>query len=369
MRILVVDDSIAYRKTISQILSECEGIEVVGEAANGKIATARLQQESVDLVTLDMEMPEMDGLATLKEISANSPHVRVIVFASQTARGATGALKALELGAVDVVPKPNRDYDSIREAYEHVKELLLPRVLAFQQEAANGPAVSRPSPIPNQAREPARSVVEEAPVAFHRHDLRRFRPKLIVIGSSTGGPAALTQLFSEIGISDLSVPILIAQHMPPVFTKSLADRIGKESGIACAEAVNGEPLLNRIYVAPGDFHLEITPGHDEGFQLRVHQGPKRHNVRPTVDILFESAAEYFGKRTMAFVLTGMGSDGGQGAVCIKKSGGAVMIQDKQSSVVWGMPGAVHEHGAFDAMGDIHRCQNYLREMAQPMSGE
>lgn len=369
MRVLVVDDSIAYRKTISQILSECEGITVVGEVSNGKIAIQKMEQEPIDLITLDMEMPEMDGISTINEMNKKDIKTAVIVFASQNQRAASEALKALKLGAIDVIPKPNREYDSIRQAYEHVRELLLPKVIAYKNEMLN-----RSNHL--KVQEAIRPLIQPKIVSdnnkkldsqYIKVDLETFRPKIIVIGCSTGGPSALEKIFESIqGV--IKVPILIVQHMPPFFTASLAERIKKISGIESREAKNGEQLQNQIYFAPGDYHMELLENQDKkDIRFKIHQGPKKHNVRPAVDFLFESTAKIFQKQTMGFVLTGMGQDGQEGAMAIKQAGGGMMIQSKESSTVWGMPSSVHEKGAFDKIGDLESCARYLKKMVKPIT--
>jgi two-component system chemotaxis response regulator CheB len=201
-------------------------------------------------------------------------------------------------------------------------------------------------------------------VAFSPVVLGSFRPSVVVIASSTGGPTALEQIFSVLNGRNVTVPILIAQHMPPHFTEALAKRLQTVSGIAAAEGRQGEEVIpGRIYVAPGDFHMSVTRLANSGKAIiTLDQGPKRNSVRPAADCLFESAVRAYGGLVAGFVLTGMGEDGKDGAIAVKRAAGAIVIQDRASSVVWGMPGAVHAAGAFDGEGDLETCRDYLLKM-------
>jgi two-component system chemotaxis response regulator CheB len=199
-------------------------------------------------------------------------------------------------------------------------------------------------------------------LVYPKIDLFLLVPRVIVIGSSTGGPNALEAIFTQFKGKALNFPIVIAQHMPPIFTKSLAERLSVLSGLSCAEAVHGEPLKDgRVYIAPGDFHTTIVR-HDKSVVLQNDQGPKQNSVRPAVDPLFESAALAFRNQVLAVILTGMGEDGARGCRAVKEVGGAVLIQDRETSVVWGMPGAVHQLGAFDKMAPLEECAQFLAGM-------
>jgi len=359
MKILVVDDSIAYRKTISQILSSQDDIEVVGEASHGKIALAKLRQEDVDLITLDMEMPELNGLETLKALKEQKIKAKVLIFAAQTARGAKDAMTALELGALDIIPKPNQDFDSISQAYKYVEDLLLPKVLELKTTFGLRQATKfMPKGNILELRQKDKNL------SYNKINVDTFIPSAIVIASSTGGPNALEIVVKNIKQTP-RVPILIAQHMPPVFTLSLANRLSKLSGVTCVEAKNGETILpGRIYIAPGDYHMEVTQDlKGETQRVFLHKKPKRNDVRPCANFLFESAAKVWGNKLLGFVLTGMGADGADGAVAIKNANGAVVIQDEHSSTVWGMPRAVHDLGAYDKMMGIENCASLLSKVS------
>lgn len=348
MRVLVVDDSVVFRSQIKEALKDVPQVEVVGTANNGKIALQRLEQSSVDLVTLDMEMPEMGGLETIKEIRRLKFNVKIIVFSSHTTSGSAVALDALAAGAEDFVAKPSGDEINYENAAQKIKGELVPKILQFV----------RPVQVSTQSSAPVSSANKRT---FVKRDLDSFHPSVVVIGSSTGGPPALEEVLKNLS-KPIRVPILIAQHMPPIFTASLAARIQGVSGIAAAEARDGEVLeAGKIYVAPGNYHLSIIKPLDKVI-LKLDQGPQRNSVRPAVDVLFESAATVFGNRVCGVILTGMGEDGMLGAIAIKDRGGGVLIQDRESSVVFGMPGAVYSSGAYDYVGNLASINSYIRRL-------
>lgn len=346
IRVLVVDDSIVFRSQISACLAEVPGVEVVGAAPNGRIALQKIEQQSVDLVTLDMEMPEMDGLSTLKEIQQKGLKVKSIVFSSQTQRGAEKALEALRLGATDVVAKPSGDQMNFELAKEAIKELLVPKVLQFvdpkllrlrKESAQPGDVLSKPNTMISPTK-PKRS-------------LDQLKIDLCLVASSTGGPNALEEIFRGLK-GGLNKPMFIAQHMPPVFTKILAQRLSEVSGIEVREAESGELVRGGVVrVAPGDYHLRIQK-EGGGFRVHLDQGPLRNSVRPAADFLFESGLECSPSSILAIVLTGMGEDGKVGAKKLRDAGTPVVIQSRESCVVFGMPGALFEIDEFDLIQDL-----------------
>ncbi len=359
MRVLIVDDSVVFRSQIKAALEGAALIEIAGTANNGKIALQRLAQSSVDLVTLDMEMPEMSGLETIREIRKAKFPVRVIIFSSHTTRGSELALEALAAGADDFVAKPTGESISMESASERIRNELLPKIFQFAESHASKELSSKK---PETARPPIFSTPPSTPSqSYTKKGLETFRPDVIVIGSSTGGPPALEKVLTGITVP-IRCPILIAQHMPPIFTASLAKRLQEVTGVPAAEAKDQEELQNgKIYIAPGNYHLSIVKG-PLGVRLKLDQGPPRNSVRPAVDTLFESAAQCYGSKCMGFVLTGMGEDGLQGAKIIKQGLGGVMIQDRLSSVVFGMPGAVYQSGAYDEMGNLSSINSMIRNM-------
>ncbi len=358
MRVLIVDDSVVFRSAIRTALERLPGIEVVGAAANGKIALEKIKQLSVDLITLDMEMPDLDGIETLKQLRAAGHRQTVVVFSSMTTLGAERAIDALRFGADEVVAKPAQSEEGgIEGAVEKVRFALLPIIEAFRSKWAPAPRSSPAGDTSSVGYSPPASLNIGLPPS-----LLRFRPAVLVIGSSTGGPMALENLFIALKDAVPRVPILICQHMPPVFTASLAKRLEVVCGIPASEGLQGESIKpGRIYVAPGDYHMVLAKG-PNGAMVRLHQGPAVNSVRPAVDPLFESAAEVFGASVLSVVLTGMGADGAIGAERIRGVGGKVLIQDQASCVVFGMPGAVAEKKAFDGMGDPTSIGQFIRRM-------
>ncbi|MBA4016991.1 MAG: chemotaxis response regulator protein-glutamate methylesterase [Pirellula sp.] len=333
IRILIVDDSVVIRRLLTDILSQEPGIEVAGIAPNGRIALAKLPQINPDLVTLDVEMPELDGLETLRELRKTYPKLPVIMFSTLTARGAAETLDALALGASDYVAKP-ANVGSVAAGIQSVREQLLPKIRALC-----APRVAVPK-LPAAASGVARPLKPSAtgPRCF----------EVAVIGSSTGGPQALSKLLTALP-ADFPVPIVVVQHMPPLFTQHLANRLNQECALRVSEAQVGDRLEpGRVLIAPGDFHVELVR---RGTEVRValNQAPPENSCRPAVDVLFRSAASIYGANSLGVVLTGMGQDGLRGSEAIVQSGGAVIAQDQATSVVWGMPRAVAEAGIAHAV--------------------
>ena len=342
IRVLIVDDSIIYRSQIRAALTSFPHLELVGTANNGRMAMETLNKVSIDLVILDMEMPEMDGLQTLLEMRKIKSSAKVLLFSSQTARGAQITLEALRLGASDFVTKPDETTNSLNQNPANlIRQLLEPKIDAL---------FPRASSQPPQTSKKTQSVFE-----------LETRPKAIVIGCSTGGPNVLETIFSDISKKckgPLPFPVFIVQHMPPLFTKALAQRLERLSGWKVVEATHGEPVQNCVYVAPGDYHMVIET-EDNRAVISLEQSPKVHFVRPAVDPLFISAARCYGRYCVGFVLTGMGSDGLHGCKEVKAGGGSIIIQNQESCVVFGMPGAVQQSGLQDAEMNPDQIQNCI----------
>jgi two-component system chemotaxis response regulator CheB len=354
MKVLVVDDSIVFRSQISASLSGVENVEVIGTAANGKIALLKLQQQQVDLITLDMEMPELNGLETIKEMKRLEIKAKIIVFSSQTISGAEKALEALAAGADDVVAKPSSDDMSFDKAQKMIEEALIPRVLQFSKSSFRVSGSPGTISINSQLR-PAVS----ANYSSTKKNLKHFSPKAVVIASSTGGPNALETIFENLKCVP-SVPIFIVQHMPPVFTQILARRLGEISGIPVHEATDGQrPKGGNVYLAPGGYHMFVHKDVN-GLVIKLTQDHLRNSVRPAADFLFESAEEIFHNQLLGVVLTGMGEDGAAGAKRIHDAGGGIVIQDKESCVVFGMPGAVFVNDTYDDILNLSEITQFLK---------
>jgi len=333
IRVLIADDAVVIRRLLSNCLAEDPDIEVVGTAANGQIALARIEQVNPDVVTMDIEMPVMDGLKTLEAIRKTHPRLPVIMFSTLTERGASATLDALSLGASDYVTKP-ANVGSVGAALLRIRDELIPKIKGLCHRAPAQPALV-----------PPRAGAKARPAALGPAEI-------LAIGVSTGGPNALSALLPGLSKS-FPVPIVIVQHMPPLFTRLLAERLGAVSGLPAREGEAGALLRpGEVLVAPGGFHLEVERAAD-GLRLRTHQGPPENSCRPAVDVLFRSVARVFGDRALAVVLTGMGSDGLHGCECIHEAGGQVLAQDEASSVVWGMPGAVSQAGLAAKVLPLH----------------
>jgi two-component system chemotaxis response regulator CheB len=340
VRVLVVDDSVVVRRLVSDVLAADPDIEVVATASNGRLALARIDQMAPDLVTLDIEMPELDGIATLRELRKRGNRVPVIMFSTLTERGAAATLDALEAGASDYVTKP-ANVGSISESLEQVRQSLVPKIKALvPRPSSRGPAAT----VPRQAvatvgaAAPAPRQFVAAPRRTQRSPFR-----VLVVGCSTGGPDALARLLADLP-ADLPVPVAVVQHMPPVFTRQFAMRLDRTSPFHVVEAHGAEILEpGTVYIAPGDFHLSLVTAGARTLTA-VEQGPPENFCRPAVDVLFRSAAAVFGPDVLAVVLTGMGADGRRGSQDVVTAGGSVIVQDEATSVVWGMPGAVAQAG-------------------------
>ena len=334
IKVLVVDDSVVVRRLVTDVLGADPRIEVVGAAANGKIALAKIPQLNPDVVTLDIEMPEMDGLQTLAHLRRDHPRLPAIMFSTLSERGARATLDALALGARDYVTKP-ANVGSVQASMASIRDQLVPKIVALAASSARRSGV----PVDGLALPAAQPRTLPAP-ATHR---RTARPDVLIIGVSTGGPEALATVLPQLP-ADLPVPVLVVQHMPPVFTRLLAERLNARSKLTVSEAAAGDLVVpGRVLLAPGDFHLRLRR---TGTEVRValDQGTPENFCRPAVDVLFRSAVEVYGGGCLAVVLTGMGSDGARGAAAVVAAGGEVLVQDERTSVVWGMPGAVASAG-------------------------
>lgn len=340
IRVLIVDDAVVVRRIVSDILSEDPDIEIAGTAANGRIALAKIPQVNPDLITLDVEMPEMNGLEALAEIRKLYPVLPVIMFSTLTERGGQATLEALSLGATDYVTKP-ANVGSVSAAMQRIREELIPKIKTFCAKVAGlkPPTIS----IPERLVKPSQLA---APMAKPKIGEIRQRIDILAIGVSTGGPNALAELM-PVFPKDFPIPIVIVQHMPPFFTKLLADRLASKSSIKINEGVAGTKLnAGEAWVAPGNYHM-VLEGDSRTATIQVNQDPPENSCRPAVDVLFRTVAQIYGARTLAVILTGMGQDGLIGCEHIRDAGGRILAQDENTSVVWGMPGFVAKAGLAD----------------------
>lgn len=347
IRVMVVDDSAVIRKIVTQTLEHDDSFEFVGSAPNGVLALQKLPQLEPDIVVLDVEMPEMDGIETLRHIRARYPDLKVVMFSTLTERGASVTIEALTLGASDYATKVSNTGGESSMAV--LRNELLPKLKQFftvhhGPHAGTSPRAVQTTPPPAApARKPAPAAASPVTPTPRAGSVA---PEAVVIGVSTGGPTALHEIVPEIP-SNFPLPILIVQHMPPIFTKLLAERLATRARIPIVEACDGQPVLGgHAYVAPGDFHMRVT-GRPDRPRIALDQGPQENSCRPAVDCLFRSAAEVWGSSTLAVVLTGMGSDGLIGCEILRTKGSYILAQDEPTSVVWGMPGFVARAGLAD----------------------
>ena len=366
IRVLIVDDSALVRQLLTKILSSDPDIEVVGTAMDPQIAKKKIIELKPDVITLDIEMPKMDGLTFLKLIMHNRP-TPVVMISSLTAHGAEITMDALEAGAVDFVSKPTIDVSGTLENFSE-------EILAKVKASAGVRVFGRKNPVKPQPRsdvtEPklSRTIEPDAVKVDEKYSatviLKRPRKyfqkikttdKVIAIGASTGGTEAIKEILLAL---PADVPaIVIAQHIPPVFSKAFADRINQMTDLTVTEAGENQLMLpGHVYVAPGDRHL-IVIRDGAKYRCQLHDGPPVNRHRPSVDVLFRSVAQHVGENALGILLTGMGADGARGLKEIMDLGGKTIAQDEKTSVVWGMPGEAVKLGAAKKvlpLGSIHQ---------------
>ena len=368
IRVLIVDDSVLMRQAVRRLLNEDPGIEVVDVARNGLEALAKAEKLKPAVLTMDVEMPHMDGLSALKMLMERYP-APVVMLSSLTAAGADATVRALALGAVDFMQKPSANVTGgLRalgaELIAKVKRASIARVRRPFPATLPRPSTSPPGPalavrvvLGSGLR--ARAVARPSAPSMSAPLLPEREPnRLLVIGSSTGGPRALAEVVSGLP-AGLDCAVLIVQHLPAGFTRSLADRLDHGSPLAVAEAKDGDVLrAGRVLVAPGDFHLKVV-----GHRVQLDMGPRRHGVRPSIDTTLETAAQSFGPSVLTAILTGMGEDGTEGARAVKAAGGLVLAEDESTCVVYGMPRSIVERGLSDEVVPLdHMAEAIVRHL-------
>jgi len=341
--VLVVDDSAFMRRMTSQIIDASGEFIVAGTARNGYEALKQVHTLEPDIVTLDVDMPELDGLSALGYIMSETPRPVVMLSAGTTASGQTATLRALELGAVDFVLKPS---GSISLDLPVISERLL--------EALRAAAAANPAGLRMLARPASTDGTERLAIASSATNV-------VVIASSTGGPRALAAIVPHLPRT-LPAAVLVVQHMPPGFTKSLAQRLDLVSPIRVDEAQDGEAVMHgRVYVAPGGWHMTVRDD-GGGPTIALEQSPSVWGVRPAADLLFRSAAELFGASTVAVVLTGMGRDGADGARAVRVAGGRAIIQDRETATIFGMPQAALSLAGADRVAPLGEISAAITEL-------
>lgn len=351
IKVLIVDDTIFYRKVVTDILSTFPDVEVVGTANNGEIAMARIKTLRPHLLTLDVEMPQMNGLQVLEAIQQQGLGIDSLMLSSKTQKDSMVTLQALELGAFDFIAKP--DEGDSQENLKHLARHLRFAITAYGNSMALRRKLSGDAPGP-AVRQSAKLNQVQAAVrsAGAKGRQRSERSKVIAIGVSTGGPKALAEMLPRLR-GDLGVPILLVQHMPPMFTASLATNLNGKCALRVKEAENGETVqANTIYIAPGGRQMKVASSAGLERIIRITDDPPENNCRPAVDYLFRSVAREYGAHATCVVLTGMGADGKLGLTVAKASGAFAIAQDEASCVVYGMPKAVVDAGLADVVAPL-----------------
>jgi two-component system, chemotaxis family, protein-glutamate methylesterase/glutaminase len=361
LRVLVVDDAVVYRRLVSDLLEELPGVEVVGTAGNGKMAMARMASLRPDLLILDLNMPEMDGLEVLLRMKTEAPDTAAIILSAFTPEGGELTMKALELGAFDYILKPQNL--SMEENRHALKDALAPMIRSFVR-------LREVRDIIRTARYPQgtlKSIETLSGSTKRDQGIKTFtikrvpKSRVVAIGISTGGPAALAKMMPALP-GDLDVPVLIVQHMPPLYTQALAERLDTKCAIKVKEANDGEALLpNTAYIAPGGSQMKVAkaPGSRE-LIIRITNDPPENGCKPSADYLFRSIAEHFGGRATGVIMTGMGSDGASGLKLMKEHGATVIAQDASTSVVFGMARKPIEEEIVDVVVPLDKIAEEIR---------
>ncbi|RAI39626.1 protein-glutamate methylesterase/protein-glutamine glutaminase [Rhodoplanes roseus] len=352
VRVMVVDDSVVVRGLIARWLEEQPDFEVVASLRTGQEAVDQVERLDPDVAILDIEMPVLDGISALPQLLAKKRDLVVIMASTLTRHNAEVSLKALSLGAADYIPKPETargvttSADFKRDLVEKVRHLGQRR----RRMRGPRPAPATPAPsAPALGRPAVHALATDKAPPCKLRPFSHTMPRVLLIGSSTGGPQALNEVIAQLGRVIDQVPVLITQHMPPTFTTILAEHLSRASGKTVREGVDGEPVVaGRVYVAPGAIHMQVAR-RDNQPVIVLRDGPLVNFCKPAVDPLLVSAAQVWGGASLCVILTGMGSDGAKGAAELVAAGGSVIAQDEASSVVWGMPGAVAQAGLCSAI--------------------
>ena len=356
LRVMVVDDAVVVRGLVSRWVGEQPGLAVVASLRTGRQAVDQLERADPDVVVLDIDMPELDGISALPLLLAKKRDLVVIMASTLTRRNAEISLKALALGAADYVPKPDSNR-GITTSTAFRRELI-EKIVELGGRRRRGEAWGRPAALPRPGSRPVPAGAQ--PIALRPFSI--VPPRVLLVGASTGGPQALRGLVSQLAAVCDRVPVLITQHMPPTFTTIMAEHLARASGRPAHEPHDGEPIRpGTIYLAPGGRHMQVAR-RDRLPVVALDEGPLVNFCRPAVDPLFASAAQVWGGAVLALVLTGMGADGARGAAAIVAAGGSVVAQDEATSVVWGMPGAVARAGLCSAVLPLDRIAPKLVEL-------
>ena len=360
LKVLIVDDTIVYRKIVSDVLSDLPDVEVVGSAHNGKAAITKMTSLKPDILTLDIEMPEMNGLEVLQYIKDKRLDVGAVMLSTLTHEGGEMTMKALELGAFDFILKPQEG--NMVDNTEALKKTIVPILKAFTRQneikhLLKGKIGSKESDKENKRFSESDQAVQRMHALTGR---LRQRSEIVAIGISTGGPKALAQMMPSLP-SNLGVPILIVQHMPPIFTMSLAKSLDNKCSFDVREAKDGEPVVSNVaFIAPGGKQMKVMAGGDgKGRVIRITDDPSENNCKPSVDYLFRSIAYHYVGRATGVIMTGMGSDGFLGLELMKKNGSTIIAQNSETSVVYGMPKGPIDAGIVDIIAPLDKIASEI----------
>ena len=362
IKVMIADHSSALRRLLADVIAKHDEIELSYEAKNGSEALGALPKCSPDVVVLEVEMPVMNGLETAAAIRALNPKVPIIMFSALMREGAEMTIKALARGASDFQTKPKL-IGHLSKARQHIVENLIPKIIRWGRRKSHAPNLAGTAPKSQPQLKKPTGLGQKLGA---RTEIPR--PDVIAIGASTGGPKALKEFLKPLP-GDLEVPILIVQHMPPIFTSTMASQLNSGCQLNVVEATEGMEIQPGFaYVAPGDFHMTVAKKRSSSV-LKLDQNEKVHFCRPAVDVLFRSLPSVFGPRILALVLTGMGKDGLDGAKAIHRNGGTIMSQDHESSSVWGMPAEIYQAKiAKQVLPPNRLAQETIRLIRQPATG-
>ena len=374
LRVLIVDDTVVYRRILSDVVEAMADVNLVGTAPHGRLAIARLEQTPADLVLLDVEMPEMNGLEALKEIRRRFPDTSVVMISGANLSSAEITLRCLELGALDFLRKPEgTDAEASRnELKEKLRPLLRHVQTRINLRQGNTDRIT-PAPRLHPDPPPHQAAPSQQPPRLGRMAPAPGRIDVVGIGVSTGGPNALAELIPRLP-ADFPVPILLVQHMPPLFTASLAEHLDQKSKVSVREARDGEPVLpGRVYLAPGGKHMVVRrlPNPETGDSapiIGLNENPLENSCRPSVDVLFRSLAAQYDGNMLAVVMTGMGTDGCEGVRAMKRRGCLCLTQSEASCIVYGMPLSVDEANLSDEQVPLDRLADRITSLVRKNRG-
>ncbi|MGA2080322.1 MAG: chemotaxis response regulator protein-glutamate methylesterase [Holophaga sp.] len=375
LRVLIVDDTVVYRRILSEVVESMNDAALVGTAPHGRLAMAKLEQTPADLVLLDVEMPEMDGLETLKAIRRLHPATSVVMVSGTNLGSAQVTMQCLELGALDFLRKPEgADLEASRnELREKLRPLV--RHVRTRINLHPGPATpgrAAPGPVARATAPPSSPAVAPRlppPSRALRVAAVPARIDIVAIGVSTGGPNALAEVIPRLPV-DFPVPVLLVQHMPPVFTASLAEHLDQRSQVSVREAQDGEPVLpGCVFIAPGGRHMVVRRLAERGGGagaaiIGLNEGPPENSCRPSVDVLFRSLAAQYDGNMLAVVMTGMGNDGCEGVRAMKRRGCRCLTQSEDTCIVYGMPLSVDEAGLSDDQVPLDQLADRILQLVR-----